>query len=85
MKKGVSIFYLIVGYLTFVYSLKDIPLEDIITNIVGLLFIYSGIYYVISDFNLLKIPFFNKRKGALFFTFVLPVIFLMTIILLFNW
>lgn len=75
MKKTLSTIYLITGYLIIAYVLRNMNLEDICLSLLGILFIASGIFYVISDYNIQQLPWFQKRTGFLYLLFLIPVPF----------
>lgn len=83
MKKLISIIYLITGYLILAYVLRNTNLETICLSLLGILFISSGIFYVISDYNIHQLSWFRKRTGFLYLLFLIPVpilIFLLRIL-----
>ena len=75
IKRSISVIFLIVGYLIMIYSLiKGMPVEYMLINFFGLFLVTIGIYDVVSDFNIAKIPFFKKRKQLLHSPFLLPIL-----------
>lgn len=75
MKKILSTIYLITGYLILAYVLRNMSLEVICLSILGILFITSGIFYVISDYNIHQLSWFHKRTGFLYLLFLIPIPF----------
>ncbi len=73
MKKILSIIYLITGYLILAYVLREMSLEIICFSLLGIFFIASGIFYVISDYNIHQLSWFHKRTGFLYLLFLIPV------------